>query len=581
MTSDGFSLEMKGTPASPGLAVGRVCFWNDPETIPRYTIQPDQVKEELTRFDEALSASRKQLQQLHQRVQKELGDEEAAIFSSHGLLLDDPSFYARVEKKLITESLNLEAAVESVVEEMARIFLKIPDPYLRERADDYRDVGRRVLENLLSYQRKCTIEGGELIVLVAHDLMPSDTVHFRREHIGAFVTERGGVSSHAAILARSLQIPAVVGVPHALSRIRAGALVLVDGTTGRILTDPDEKLAAEAKAENETRNQASRLKRPLLQATTADGVPVTLSANLTRELEAEEARMVGAQGVGLLRTEFLFMDHGEFLDEEGQYQAYRHVVENMAPHRVTIRTLDLGEDKRFDFESPVDSGKECVLGWRSIRISLAYQTTFSAQLRALLRAALHGPLRILLPMVTGVEEIRQVRTLLLQADEELTRQGIPHASRVELGAMIETPASAILPEIILAECDFLSIGTNDLVQYLMVADRTSERLQSYYRASAPVVLSLLKRLADVATRARKDISICGEIAGDPFYLPLLLGLGYRSLSVAPVLLPDLALTIGQLRLPDCESLARRCLALATADEVDAAVREAALKPKAA
>lgn len=559
---------IRGIPASPGLAVGRVCFWNDPEAIPRYRIQPEQAREELRRLDEALAASRRQLGQLRERVEREVGQDEAAIFASHRMLLDDPAFYARVEKKLIADNLNLEAAVEDVIEDLAKVFQRIPDPYIQERAGDYRDIGRRLLDNLLSYQRQCVQEEGEQIILVARELMPSDTVHFHRQHVAAFVTEHGGVSSHAAILARSLQLPAVVSVPHALTRLRAGTRVVVDGAAGRILDHPTDAEIEAARRDQAARQGGGEAPRAAQAAHTADGTEVRFAANLTREMEAEEARRLGALGVGLFRTEFLFMDRGEFLNEEAQYQAYRHVVEMMAPHPVTIRTLDVGEDKHFDFENPVEPQPTCMLGWRSLRLSLAYQKVFAAQLRAILRAGAHGAARILLPMVSGVEEVRQVRALLAEQIRTLAAAGVPHNPRIPVGAMIETPAAAVLPEILMPEVDFLSVGTNDLVQYVMVADRTSERLQPYYRSTAPAILSLLHRLAQAAEAARKPISICGEIAGDPRYLPLLLGLGYREFSVAPVLLPDLVRATGRLQLEECRRVAAAALRLATAGEVE-------------
>ncbi|NTV51901.1 MAG: phosphoenolpyruvate--protein phosphotransferase [Candidatus Firestonebacteria bacterium] len=563
---------INGIAASPGLAVGKVCFWSDPENVPRYTIDPEQVPEELARLDEALASARQQLVDLQERVEKEIGHEEAAIFTSHSLLLDDPAFYARVEKFLTQEHINLEAAVEMAIEDIVKVLRKIPDLYLRERADDFRDVGRRVLENLLAYQRQCTLEEGGKIILVAHELMPSDTVQFHRHHVGAFVTERGGVSSHAAILARSLRLPAVVSVPQILSQLQAGVQVLVDGRLGRVIVNPDPTEIEEAERDQTLRAKAAASVHPAVVSRTLDQVEVVLSANLTREDEAEEARMVGARGVGLLRTEFLFMDRGEFLDEEKQYRAYRHVVEIMAPHPVTIRTLDLGEDKQFNFENPVEATTACVLGWRSLRLSLADENVFSAQLRAILRASAHGVVRILLPMVTGIEELRLVRGLLAKAQSELTTRGLAFGADVQLGAMIETPSAAVLPELILQEADFLSVGTNDLVQYIMVADRVSEHMQRYYRSTSPAVISLLAGMARAARTAGKDISICGEIAGDPLYLPLLLGLGFRNLSVAPVLIPDLAAAVAGLKISEAEDLAARCLRLSTADEIEALLR---------
>jgi phosphoenolpyruvate-protein phosphotransferase (PTS system enzyme I) len=564
---------IKGIAASPGLALGKVCFWSDPENVPRYTIEPDQVQNELKRLDEALATARRQLLDLQERVEKEVGHEEAAIFTSHTLLLDDPAFYARVEKFLTQEHINLEAAVEKAIEDIVRVLKKIPDLYLRERADDFRDVGRRVLENLLSYQRQCTLEEGGKIILVAHELMPSDTVQFHRHHVGAFVTERGGVSSHAAILARSMRLPAVVSVPQILSQLQAGVQVLVDGTLGQVIVNPTLEEIEKAERDQTVRARAAAQVRPVVVSRSLDGVEVVLSANLTREDEAEEARSVGARGVGLLRTEFLFMDRGEFLDEEKQYRAYRHVVEIMAPHPVTIRTLDLGEDKQLNFENPVESTTACVLGWRSLRLSLADENVFLAQLRAILRASAHGAVRILLPMVSGVEELRRVRTLLERARGDLQARGEAYGANVHLGAMIETPAAAVLPEMILRDADFLSVGTNDLVQYVMVADRVSERMQPYYRSTSPAIIALLARLAQAARTAGKDISLCGEIAGDPLYLSLLLGLGYRNLSVAPVLIPDLAAAVAGISVSEAEGLAARCQQVATADEVEALLRE--------
>jgi phosphotransferase system enzyme I (PtsI) len=564
---------IKGIAASPGLAFGKVCFWSDPENVPRYTIEADQVPNELARLDEALVTARRQLADLQDRVEKEIGHEEAAIFTSHSLLLDDPAFYARVEKFLTQEHINLEAALEKAIDDIVKVLKKIPDLYLRERADDFRDVGRRVLENLLAYQRQCTLEEGGQIILVAHELMPSDTVQFHRHHVGAFVTERGGVSSHAAILARSLRLPAVVSVPQILSQLQAGVTVLVDGNLGQVVVNPLPEEIEKAERDYALRAKAAEKVRPAVVSHTLDKVEIFLSANLTREDEAEEARGVGAHGVGLLRTEFLFMDRGEFLDEEKQYRAYRHVVEIMAPHPVTIRTLDLGEDKQFNFENPVENTTACVLGWRSLRLSLADEKVFMAQLRAILRASAHGPVRILLPMVAGLEEVRHVRRLLEQARGELTSRGQAFGADVALGAMIETPAAAILPEMILKEADFLSVGTNDLVQYVMVADRVSEHMQPYYRSTSPAIIALLSRMVQAARAANKDISICGEIAGDPIYLPLLIGLGFRNLSVAPVLIPDLAAAVAGLSVSESEALAARCLLGTTADEVEAVLGE--------
>jgi phosphoenolpyruvate-protein phosphotransferase (PTS system enzyme I) len=558
---------LTGLPASAGLAVGRICFWNDPEGVPRYAITADMIAAEMKRLDEALELSRNQLAELRRRVERELSAEEAAIFSSHKLLLEDPSFYERVQKRLTAEKLNLEAVVADVIEEVVQLFKRIPDPYLRERADDYRDVGRRVLENLVAHQRECAREEGEQIVLVARELLPSDTLHFQREHIAAFVTERGGVSSHAAILARSLRLPAVVGVDGVLNRLRAGERVLVDGSMGKIMTAPTPEEIARAARDRQASEEKTHRRRLARPVTTKDKVPIQLSANLTREDEAEDAHHLGAMGVGLLRTEFLFMDRGEFLDEDSQYQAYKRVVEIMLPHPVTIRTLDLGEDKLLDFKNPMPLERP-VLGWRSLRLTLAMPEMFLVQLRAILRAAAYGPARILLPMVTGPEDIRAVRRLLAQAAEDLQSRGIPFRQGIPVGAMIETPAAAILPGVILAEADFLSVGTNDLVQYTLVADRASERTQAYYRPTSPAVLSLLNRLVRAAASAGKDLAICGEIAGDPLYLPLLLGLGYRNLSAAPVLIPDLADAVERLSILACEELTRRCQQLSTADEVE-------------
>ncbi len=560
--------KLSGIPASPGLAVGRVCFWNDPEAIPRYRINPAKAGDESKRLDAALELSRQQISGLKQRVEKELGREEAAIFSAHNLLLNDSSFYSRIEKKLMNQNLNLEAVVEDVIEEMVQIFLKIPDRYLRERADDYRDVGRRLLENLMSHQRQCAMDEGEQIIIAARELMPSDTVHFPRRQVGAFITEQGGISSHAAILARSLRIPAVAGVPHILTKLQGGERVLVDGNQGIIIIDPQLELIEQAREDTRSRSTISLQVRAAQAARTREGVEIYLSANLTREVEAEEAKRLGALGVGLLRTEFLFMDRGEFLDEDEQYKAYRHVVETVSPYPVTIRTLDIGEDKHFDFENPVETESDLVMGWRSIRLSLANQKIFFPQLKAILRAAAHGPVRILLPMIIGIEEIRMVKQLMKEAARELKDQGITHELNIPVGAMIETPAAAISPRVILQEADFISVGTNDLVQYIMVADRNAERMQPYYRSAAPAILMILKQLAATAQTLDKDISICGEIAGDPLYLPLLLGLGYRKLSVAPVLLPDMAGIIGNLDISECETLAQKALQALTADEVE-------------
>ena len=561
---------LKGIAVSPGAAYGRVCLYGDIHTVPRYTIRAEEAEDELARLDEAIRESSQELEEIRRRVEAEVGKQEADIFLVHQMLLEDTHLYAQVERKLIQAHLNVEAAIEEVLEESRRIFSELENPYLRERADDIQDVGKRLLSNLLSHRRECLLDEEEKTIVAADELIPSVTVHFDERRVAGFVTEKGGLTSHASILARAMEIPAVVGVRGLLEYAEMGHLVIVDGFEGTVHLHPTpeviaeyERLEAELTAHRETHRALIDL-----PSVTRDDEKVVLEANIGKGADVESALLYRAEGVGLYRTEFHFMIQAQFPDEEEQYNIYRRAVERMAPHPVTIRTLDLGGDKYLSYLPRLPEVNP-YLGWRAIRVSLEHPEVLKTQLKAILRASAHGRARILFPMIATMEDLRQAKEVLREAEEELRADGIPFDEAVPVGAMIEVPSAAILARMLIREVDFFSIGTNDLTQFTLAVDRSNEKVSRYYEPLSPALLWLLRDVIRAAREADKEASICGEMAGGPEYVPLLLGLGLRHFSMSPVLIPDVKEVIRSSTIAQAEAVAERALEASTAEEVKA------------
>lgn len=559
--------EFSGIAASPGVAIGPALIYRRPALEGVKGAASGPASAELAKLDEALQRSRADLEQIKERAERELGASEAAIYDAHLLILDDPPIWEEVRAR-IAGGLSAPEAVRAVADHYAARFRELEDEYLRERGADLLDVADRVLRHLLGLAGPGLGALTDPVVVVARDLSPSETVTLDRTKVLALVTETGGPTSHASIVARALGIPAVVGVRDILSRIENGKELLVDGDAGRVVLEPDAReREAVAKREQEIRErQKEEAREAELPAQTLDGERVKLVANIGHPAESEAACRYGAEGVGLYRTEFLFMGRPAPPDEEEQYAAYATVVKRMAGRRVIIRTLDVGGDKPLAY---LAMGAEAnpFLGLRGLRLSLENPALFKVQLRALWRASHHGPLGVMFPMVSSLEEVELARRLLTEARDELRKEGVAVGSAVEVGVMIETPAAALMAAELAERVDFLSIGTNDLTQYTMAADRLNERVSHLYQPLHPAVLRLIRFVVEGAHRAGKWVGVCGELAGDPLATPLLLGLGLDELSMSPTFLPAVKRMVRSVRMAQARELAAAVLRSRTAEEV--------------
>lgn len=526
---------LTGTPASPGIVVGPVHIlrWEVPE-VPQRIITNEEVEAEIQRFHSTLARARDRLQYVRDRAERHAGEEEAKIFDLQILLLQDTELTGRVES-LVRQNLSAETAFEVAMLEWRHHFARHTSAMMRERIGDITDLQIRVLSLLLDLPDHDPVDvpKGSNAILVTHDLTPSLTVQIDREAIAAIATDAGTRVSHVAILARSLGIPAVVGLKDATHRLRAGEMIILDGSVGTILEQPTLEEMREAR-DRQKREVAFNAELALfkgLESVTTDGVAVTLRANVDIPEEAELAAESGADGVGLMRTEFLVVSRATMPDEDEQYRVYRRVVESFHGAPVVIRTYDIGGDKLPVGGYPHEANP--FLGWRAIRMCLDEPDLFLVQLRALLRAAVHGDLRIMLPLVVSVDEVRATRALVERAAEELAERGVPHRGDVPIGVMIETPASAIAADTFVGEASFFSIGTNDLTQYTLAVDRGNANLADRFTPLHPGVLRLIARTVEVGLAHGIDVTCCGEMASQPVMALALIGLGVRTLSVSP------------------------------------------------
>ena len=530
---------IQGIPASPGIVVGFVHLlrWEVPDVLHR--IIPDEnVHDEIARLNEAVARAKERLRHLRARVEASAGQEEAAIFDVQLSILDDRELTRGVEA-LIKQNIAAEKAFDLVMLEWRTRFARHSSPMLREKVGDLTDVHIRVLSLLLGLPDHDPVDlpPGANAILVTHDLTPSLTVQLEKHSIVAIATDAGTRTSHVAILARSLGLPAIVGLRTASSELKGGERVVLDGSTGMLAINPtDEEIEAYHERQREEEiAEAALADLAALEAITLDGVRVTLRANVDIPEEAEAAARSGAEGVGLMRTEFLVVGRASMPDEDEQYRAYRRVVEAFAGFPVIIRTFDIGGDKLPIGGFPTEANP--FLGWRAIRMCLDQPEMFKAQLRALLRAAVHGDLRIMLPLIISLDEVLAARKLLDEAAAELAERGVEFRADVPLGVMIETPAAAVASDTLTRDVDFFSIGTNDLVQYTLAVDRGNANLAPRFTPLHPAVLRLIKRTVEVAELGDIDVAVCGEMASQPLMAFALLGLGVRQMSVAPRSVP--------------------------------------------
>jgi phosphotransferase system enzyme I (PtsI) len=545
----------------------------DAAPVFRLAVPAARVESEVRRLEEAIAASAEQLRGVKERLSREVGAPHAYIFDAHLLMLDDPLLRDRAISIIRDESVNAEWALRSVSESLHALFSQFSDAYLRERSTDLDDVIGRIQLNL-----RGTAEAPSLsrlpgpVVLVAGALVPSEAAELDWDRVLAIVTDVGSSTYHTAIIARSLGIPAVAGLKEATRQIPPGSLVAVDGTHGEVVVEPSgAALAALEAAQEAYRREEERLQGTRgLAARTLDGVEVRLEANVEFPEEAATAQLHGAEGIGLFRSEYLLGRGLRFPTEEQQLDVYRRLVEQMHPHPVTVRTWDVG----LEALGPAGpSSPNPALGERALRLLRRSPDPFRVQLRALLRAGRHGPVRIMFPFVSGPGDLRLALALLDQVKAELGAEGIPFREDVPVGVNLEVPSAALVADLLAAEVDFFSVGTNDLIQYLLAVDRTDPRVSSLYEPLHPAVLRTLRRIADAAQAQARPLSVCGEMAGQPVEAVLLVGLGYRSLSMAPASIPRVKEALRAVRAADARSVAERCLGLATCGEIEAAVRE--------
>lgn len=570
---------LQGIAASDGIAIAKVYTLTEPDlTVTKVTVEDSE--KEVSRLDDALAASIKDVELIKETALKNLGEEEAQVFDAHLMVLNDPELIGQVKDSITSNKVNAESALKEVTDMFISIFAGMEDnPYMQERAADIRDVSKRVLAHLLGVKIPSPATIKDEVIIVAADLTPSDTAQLNRQYVKAFVTDIGGRTSHSAIMARSLEIPAIVGTKEVTSIAKDGDIIIVDGLSGDVFLNPSEEVIAEyrAKAEAFAAQQAEWEKLKNSKTYTKDGHQVELAANIGTPKDLEGVVNNGAEGVGLYRTEFLYMDSHEMPTEEDQFEAYKAVLEGMNGKPVVVRTMDIGGDKELPY-LPLPHEMNPFLGYRAIRISLNEPEMFRTQLRALLRASVYGKLRIMFPMIATLNDFRGAKALLEEEKAKLIAEGVAVSDDIQVGIMIEIPAAAVLAHQFAKEVDFFSIGTNDLIQYTMAADRMNERVSYLYQPYNPSILTLIKHVIDSAHKEGKWAGMCGEMAGDQTAVPLLVGLGLDEFSMSASSVLKTRSLISKLTLSDMQALAAKAInECATVEEVEALVAEAVSK----
>ncbi|MBF9016697.1 MULTISPECIES: phosphoenolpyruvate--protein phosphotransferase [unclassified Oceanispirochaeta] len=568
---------LNGKTASPGLSRGSAFLY---KTLDLHfeSRKITDIESEKKRLQTAFQSSLAELSTIKDTMSGSLGEEYAHIFRAQMTMVEDDEFLAEICEVIEEEKMCCEEALQTILTLYSSQFSSMgEDDYNRQRLLDLEDVCKRILRNLLGVEELSLASVPEGSIVIAENLMPSDTAMMNRKHVMGFISEKGGVTSHVAILAKSLSIPASVGVKDALNTCQKGEEIYLDVSDFEkavIYINPDEKTSLElnTKIIKYNKQKELNLKMKDLEPITTDGIKIILSANIGSEQDLDDALAFGAKTVGLVRTEFLFLNSPDLPDEETQYNFYSTIAKRLEGGMAVIRTLDIGGDKEVKCLS-LPSEENPFLGLRGIRVCLKYKDIFKTQLRALMRAAVHGDIRVMFPMISDIAEYRQARELMGIAADELKEEGIEYSSDFETGVMVETAAAVLISDILLKECDFVSIGTNDLTQYLLSVDRINEDISEYYRMFSPSIFRAIKQTCDNAGKAQKWAGICGELAGMPLAIPVLIGLGVKELSMSGQLLPQ---TIGQIRglsSKECRAAAQRVLEMETEEEIKAYLRQ--------
>jgi phosphoenolpyruvate-protein phosphotransferase (PTS system enzyme I) len=559
----------KGIGASTGIAIGQVRITERRRvTVTEYPVSADGIPAERFRLRKALERTKEELAALREQLSETHGPEHLCVIDAHLLLLDDNMLISETTGYIERLGINAEGALKRTISRFKTYFDAVDDEYLRERGNDIEVVVERVLRTMVGEkQEPISLIDGKVIV-VAHDLSPADILQIDKTKVIGFITDLGGKTSHSSILARAFEVPAVVGLERVTSEVADGETVIIDGTTGVVIVNPDPEVFREYLQRKQRYEYVERelLKLRDLPAETLDGHRMRLKGNIEFQEEVSSINKHGGEGIGLYRTEMLFFNRSSFPDEEEQFLAYQAIVQAMAPHPVTIRTLDVGGDKCVTDPSLSDEMNPA-LGVRAIRLSLRQPKAFKAQLRAILRASAFGQVKLFFPMVSGVAEVRQAKALLEEAKSEL-RGTHPFDEEIPMGIMIEIPSAVVIADLLAAEVDFFSVGTNDLIQYTLAIDRTNEHLSSLYEPLHPAVLRSLKQVVDAAHRAGIEACICGEMAGEPEYLPFLLGMGFDELSMNAVSIPRVKKILRRCTMEEASQVAHKVLTFATAAEAD-------------
>lgn len=564
---------VQGIAASQGISYGQIFVYIQTNIeVPVYEVEKVKLPAEIARLEHALMATRQQIQKIMSEVEKNLGADEARIFDAHLLVLEDQALITETVRELEKTGTNIETCFNRVAQRYVKAFEEIDDEYLRERGCDIRDVAQRVLNNLLGRTSQNLGRLVEKRIVVANDISPSDAAGIDSSQALGIVTDSGSKTSHAVIVARSMKIPAVVGLRDFTTKVQAGDWVIVDGYEGLVILNPSEStLFRYGQIQRQKKSYEQRLfEANRLPAVTLDGVKLTLRANIEKVDEVSLVREYHAEGVGLFRTEFLYLSVPEAPTEEQQYAAYRELAESLAPAPVVIRTLDLGGDKPAQSQAHLfPKENNPFLGYRAIRFCLDQPTLFKQQLRAILRASAHGNVQLMYPMISGRDELARANAVLEECKAELLAEKTPFNKEMWVGSMIEIPSAAMTADLLARDCDFFSIGTNDLIQYLIAIDRVNDRIAHLYEPTHPAVLRTLRHVVVEAHRAKIKVSVCGEMAGDPTYTALLFGLGVDELSMTPPLLPAAKNILRNMKMSDAKALAQMAMAMSSPKDINA------------